>query len=79
MSNRLLLTVTIGTNVSNRLLLRVTIVSNRTKCDTNVSNRLLQMCQIELLFDTIVSNRTNVTQMCQIDNYESYYWNNCVK
>ena len=46
MSNRLLLRVTIGTNVSNRQLLRVTI-------GTNVSNRLLlrvtmeQMCQID--------------------------------
>ena len=46
MSNRQLLRVTIGTNVSNRLLLRVTI-------GTNVSNRLLlkllleQMCQVD--------------------------------
>ena len=44
MSNRLLLRVTIGTNVSNRLLLRVTI-------GTNVSNRrrllLEQLCQID--------------------------------
>ena len=46
MSNRQLLRVTIGTNVSNRLLLRVTI-------GTNVSNRQLrellleQLCQID--------------------------------
>ena len=61
MSNRLLLRVTIGTNVSNRHLRRVTI-------GTIVSNRLLLS-----YYGTIVSNRlllrVTMEQLCQIDNY----------